>query len=349
MLDTARDQVRATVDEARRAVWNLRQRETPSPEISHLFEQMAQQVSHVSHVPVRFEAFGRPAPVDRVVEHVVLMVAREAVYNAVRHAQPSEVRIKVRFEPDTMRMQVVDDGCGFDLEAILAMKVAISAWLACARESNAWAASWRYTSPGEGLNCHQSSGAAAASLIAVEVRRYEYCSQDVGAGCGRSSDYASWCGRYHQRAADMKVCAQAGSGEEAVRIFKKYRPDITLMDFRFPGMSGLDALRAIRRKIPTPQCVVLTTYEGDEDIHQAITAGALGYIIKGMSHETLGRCASQGACGNALFSATDRSQSGGPYAQFRPEPARTRGAVADGAGQAQQGDRRQPRHHRSHG
>ncbi|MGB2624352.1 MAG: response regulator transcription factor [Candidatus Acidiferrum sp.] len=87
--------------------------------------------------------------------------------------------------------------------------------------------------------------------------------------------------------ADMKVCAQAGSGEEAVRIFKKHRPDITLMDLRLPGMSGLDALRAIRSEDPHAKCVVLTTYEGDEDIHQALVAGALGYIIKGMSHETL--------------------------------------------------------------
>jgi two-component system, NarL family, response regulator len=86
---------------------------------------------------------------------------------------------------------------------------------------------------------------------------------------------------------DMAVCAQTGSGEEAVRIFKKTRPDITLMDLRLPGMSGLDALRAIRQEDPHAKCVVLTTYEGDEDIHQALVAGALGYIIKGMSHETL--------------------------------------------------------------
>jgi DNA-binding NarL/FixJ family response regulator len=86
---------------------------------------------------------------------------------------------------------------------------------------------------------------------------------------------------------DMRVCAQAGSGEEAVLAFKKHRPDVTLMDLRLPGMSGLDALRAIRQEDTRAKCVVLTTYEGDEDIHQALAAGALGYIIKGMSHDTL--------------------------------------------------------------
>jgi DNA-binding NarL/FixJ family response regulator len=86
---------------------------------------------------------------------------------------------------------------------------------------------------------------------------------------------------------DMRVCAQAGSGEEAVKMFRKHRPDITLMDLRLPAMSGLEALRIIRHDDPQARCVVLTTYEGDEDIHQALAAGAMGYIIKGMSHDTL--------------------------------------------------------------
>ena len=86
---------------------------------------------------------------------------------------------------------------------------------------------------------------------------------------------------------DMRVCAQAGSGEEAVKMFKKHRPDITLMDLRLPAMSGLEALRVIRHEDPQARCIVLTTYEGDEDIHQALAAGAMGYVIKGMSHDTL--------------------------------------------------------------
>ncbi len=86
---------------------------------------------------------------------------------------------------------------------------------------------------------------------------------------------------------DMAVCGQAGSGEEAVRMFRSHRPDITLMDLRLPGMSGLEALRTIRREDPAAHCVVLTTYEGDEDIHQALAAGAAGYLIKAMSNDTL--------------------------------------------------------------
>jgi DNA-binding NarL/FixJ family response regulator len=86
---------------------------------------------------------------------------------------------------------------------------------------------------------------------------------------------------------DMKVCGQAESGTDALRLFRQHRADVILMDLRLPGMSGLDALRAIRRQDPSARCVVLTTYEGDEDIHQALEAGAAGYLIKAMSHDTL--------------------------------------------------------------
>jgi DNA-binding NarL/FixJ family response regulator len=86
---------------------------------------------------------------------------------------------------------------------------------------------------------------------------------------------------------DMRVCGQAESGTDAVRMFHEHRPAVTLMDLRLPAMSGLDALRAIRSYDPEARCVVLTTYEGDEDIHQAMKAGAAGYLIKAMSHETL--------------------------------------------------------------
>src|ERR1700729_354065 len=86
---------------------------------------------------------------------------------------------------------------------------------------------------------------------------------------------------------DMTVVAQAGSGEEAVALFFKDKPDVTLMDLRLPGISGVDAIRSIRETHPRARFVVLTTYEGDADIHRALEAGAQGYVIKGMPYQTL--------------------------------------------------------------
>ena len=86
---------------------------------------------------------------------------------------------------------------------------------------------------------------------------------------------------------NMTVVGQAGTAAEAVRLFKETRPDLTLMDLRLPDASGVEAIRSIRAVAPDARVVVLTTYEGDEDIHQALAAGARGYLIKGMSHDSL--------------------------------------------------------------
>lgn len=90
-----------------------------------------------------------------------------------------------------------------------------------------------------------------------------------------------------QATPDMTTVAQAGSGEEAVELYEKYLPDITLMDLRLPGMSGVEAIRTVMARHRNAKFVVLTTYEGDEDIHQALEAGARSYIIKGMPHDAL--------------------------------------------------------------
>ena len=107
-----------------------------------------------------------------------------------------------------------------------------------------------------------------------------------------------------QATPDMTTVAQAGSGEEAIELFEKYLPDVTLMDLRLPGMSGVDAIRAVIGRHSNAKVVVLTTYEGDEDIHQALEAGARSYIIKGMPHD-------------ALVNAVRRVHAGG---RFLPSP-----------------------------
>ncbi len=86
---------------------------------------------------------------------------------------------------------------------------------------------------------------------------------------------------------NMKVIGEAAMGEEAVELFRRDQPDVVLMDLRLPGMSGVDAIRMIRSEYPHSRFVVMTTYEGDEDIYQALEAGAQAYLIKCMPPETL--------------------------------------------------------------
>src|SRR6266700_2162069 len=82
------------------------------------------------------------------------------------------------------------------------------------------------------------------------------------------------------REPDMQVVGSAATGEEAVALFKRVRPDITLMDLQLPSMSGLEAIKEIRREDPNAHVIVLTMYQGDEDIHRALAAGAATYLLK---------------------------------------------------------------------
>ena len=83
---------------------------------------------------------------------------------------------------------------------------------------------------------------------------------------------------------DMAVAGEVGSGEEACTACSERPPDVVLMDLRLPGLSGVQAIQRIRASHPDIKFIVLTTYDGDEDIQRALDAGAQGYLLKAMSH-----------------------------------------------------------------
>jgi len=82
------------------------------------------------------------------------------------------------------------------------------------------------------------------------------------------------------RQPDMEVVGSAATGEEAVQLFSRELPDVTLMDLQLGTMSGLQAIQAIRRRHRDARIIVLTMYQGDEDIYRALTAGATTYLLK---------------------------------------------------------------------
>lgn len=86
---------------------------------------------------------------------------------------------------------------------------------------------------------------------------------------------------------DMQVVGEACDGRQAVELFRQHQPDITIMDLRLPKMTGVEAITEIRHDFPAARIIVLTTYDGDEDIYRALQAGARGYLLKDMSGDDL--------------------------------------------------------------
>src|SRR5215471_14419601 len=85
----------------------------------------------------------------------------------------------------------------------------------------------------------------------------------------------------------IELIGEASNGREALVLFRKYQPDITLMDLQMPEMNGIDAIGAIRGEFPEARIIVLTTHPGDVQVSRALQAGARAYLLKGMLRKEL--------------------------------------------------------------
>jgi two-component system NarL family response regulator len=90
--------------------------------------------------------------------------------------------------------------------------------------------------------------------------------------------------------ADMMVVGEAGNGREAVDLWRQHRPDVMLLDLRMPELDGVGVIKQIRADDENTRIIVLTTFDGDEDIYRAIQAGAKGYLLKDVPRDALIDC-----------------------------------------------------------
>lgn len=100
---------------------------------------------------------------------------------------------------------------------------------------------------------------------------------------------------------DMEVIAQAGTGRQAVNLYREHRPDVGLFDIEMPDGNGPEAISIIREFDPQARLIVLTTYVGEEDVFRSISAGAKGYLLKGETPDALITCIRTVAAGGKYF------------------------------------------------
>ena len=86
---------------------------------------------------------------------------------------------------------------------------------------------------------------------------------------------------------DMEVVAEAADGKEAMELFSRHHPDLVLLDLRMPGKGGIQTIGEIRDQFPEARILVLSAFDGDEDIYRALQAGAQGYVLKNTTGDKL--------------------------------------------------------------
>ena len=122
LTEFARQQLRSTIDEAREAIWNLRNADNQGQELKLKLEAMVAHVAEEFSIPIEFAATGELVIVDAPMAHDLLMVAREAVTNSVLHGAPSKVSVPLRCSGQSLLLEIADDGCGFVAEEIARRK-----------------------------------------------------------------------------------------------------------------------------------------------------------------------------------------------------------------------------------
>lgn len=103
---------------------------------------------------------------------------------------------------------------------------------------------------------------------------------------------------------DFEIVGEAENGERALALAKIHKPDVVLMDLRMPVMGGVEATRRMPQASPTSRVVVLTTFDEDEEIFEALRAGALGYLLKACSAEKLNESIRAAAKGTSVLEPT---------------------------------------------
>ncbi len=249
-----------------------------------------------------FEGEADGSRLDPMAETALYRIVQEALSNVTKHAHTEKVRIAFKREKESLRLEIRDWGCGFDPNSmperpeagrrvgLLGMReraVLIGGELSIE------------SSPGKGTSIVVTVPVAAATAPVIGERKAEVVPM-VEARKGRGSSRQEITVliaddhpmvreglRSMLDADEIEIVGEAADGAEAVERVQQLNPDVVLMDVRMPDMDGLAATEIIKQGLPETSVIVITSYESKDYLRRAIAAGAAGYLLKGMSRDSL--------------------------------------------------------------
>lgn len=249
-----------------------------------------------------FEGEMNVESLDPMAEMALFRIVQEALANAAKHSQTQKMRIAFRRKGDALLLEVRDWGKGFDVDQVLGRSArGRHVGLLGMRERAALSGGQFKieSAPGKGTRVVVTLPVAPATAPVIGRKKVEVVgmtearkNRDPSAGAitvliADDHPMVREGLRSMLDAEGIEIIGEAATGTEAVGGVQQLNPDVVLMDVRMPDMDGLTATEIIKQGSPETSIIVITSYESKDYLRRAIEAGAAGYLLKGMSRESL--------------------------------------------------------------
>jgi DNA-binding NarL/FixJ family response regulator/signal transduction histidine kinase len=297
-LVQTRNMGRAAAAETRRLVWNLRPASVDLSKPRVVVQEEAGRFERRANLTPHVDVVGEDRPISSEIGAVIQRLMQVALENVTRHSEATQVHILLHFGLHGLSLQIEDDGEGFDPESI--NKSAGRLGLASVTE--------RARQVGGSLRIESAAGHGTRVQLELpfnpappiprarvsEPPPSHETREEVGAaGSIRIvliDDHAmvrEGLTRMLSEQADFRVLEAVSTGTDGLRAIADLRPDVVLCDLQLPDIPGTEVIARARAHFPDIRCLVVTTFDDDENIYEAIKAGAKGYVLKDASAEDL--------------------------------------------------------------
>ncbi len=299
LLESAREQSRKALDDTRRAVQGLAPPSLEQRSLAEALMEESQRFETVTGIGSPFITSGEEHPLTAEQSIALLRVAQEALNNARKHSQATRVRVGLQYGTESVVLMVEDDGIGFDTAnrgapdsaggyGLFGMeeRARLLGGEAVVESTPLWGTRVRASIP---YRLSRDAGDSRASTVSPRPANGPAPGRDeaLGAPDGIRVLVADDHAIVRQGLRDvleaqggLQIAGEAENGAQAVERALELRPDVVLMDLQMPDVDGLDGLRLLHEKMPDLPVIVLTTFDGESSIAQALAAGARGYLLK---------------------------------------------------------------------
>jgi len=322
LLVSARDQTKKALEDTRRAVQGLAPPSLDQVSLAEALQEETRIFSAESGIATQNVVTGEPQPLSGEQRLAVLRVAQEALNNARKHSRAQRVRVGLQYGAEGVVLIVEDDGAGFDKAArsgpddtggygLFGMeeRARLLGGELTIESTPGWGTRIRAALPYRVVRDSQDGRIVQAPpkpLPAAQTVRTQ-AAVDGALRVLIADDHSivrKGLRDIFEAQGDIVVAGEAENGNEAVERAKELRPDVVLMDLQMPDVDGLEGMRRMHAELPDIPVIVLTTFENEETVAQALAAGARGYLLKDTEPAALVAALHSVTRGESLFSSS---------------------------------------------